>query len=226
MDVQPEQNKALNTGYGPARMDRTQREHAVPDNELNQTLRRSHELLDTGNLRAVRGPFGRHGPREDEAREEFEVFVCSSLEEKSPHYEPFIASHEEIRDKDLTEDEHPFLEKGMRKEWDKLINADAIKIFSGREATMLRAEVANDSIVESRYVKTRRECPDYPEKTEIKVRWVLRGYMDPDLEHLERQSPTLSADGLAVALQLASSNRWVVRIADVEGAFLQGDRSE
>lgn len=50
--------------------------------------------------------------------------------------------------------------------------------------------------------------------------------MDPDLEHLERQSPTLSADGLATALQLASSNRWVVRIADVEGAFLQGDRLE
>lgn len=44
--------------------------------------------------------------------------------------------------------------------------------------------------------------------------------------HITSQSPTLSADGLAVALQLAASERWVVRIADVEGAFLQGDRLE
>ena len=224
MDVQADTGNALNTNYGPARADRSQHEHVVPDNQLNEALRRSHELLDTGNVRAIRGPFGRH-----EIQEEFEVFVCSTTEDDATHYESFMASHkknEEIREKDLTEDELRSLEKGMRKEWDKLINADAIKIFTGPEATTLRAEIANDRIVESRYVKTRRECPDDPEKTEIKVRWVLKGYMDPDLEHLERQSPTLSADGLATALQLAASNRWVVRIADVEGAFLQGDRLE
>ena len=122
MDVQPEEDSALNTGYGPARVDRTQHEHAIPDSELNQALRRSHEILDTGNLRAVRGPFGLHTPKDDDGHEEFEVFVCSSVEEKAAHYESFMASHkknEEIRDKDLTEDEQRSLEKGMRKEWDK-----------------------------------------------------------------------------------------------------------
>lgn len=146
MDVQPEQDKALNTG-----------------NELNQALRRSHELLDTGNLRAVRGPFGRHSPREDEACEEFEVFVCSSLEEKSPHYESFMASHEEIHG--ISQMNIHFWkrdEEGMGQTYQCGCNQD----FSGREVTMLRAEVANGRVVESRCVKTRRECPDDPEKTE------------------------------------------------------------
>ena len=41
------------------------------------------------------------------------------------------------------------------------------------QATQLRTEAASDRIVETRYVKTRRECPDDPEKTEIKVRLAL-----------------------------------------------------
>ena len=58
---------------------------------------------------------------------------------------------------------------------------------------------------------------------DIKCRWVGKGFQDPDLDMLERQSPALSADGLAVVLQLFASKHWLLEIADVEAAFLQGD---
>lgn len=40
---------------------------------------------------------------------------------------------------------------------------------------------------------------------------------------IERQSLTLSMDALVVCLQLVSSFRWKLIIADAEGAFLQGE---
>ena len=40
---------------------------------------------------------------------------------------------------------------------------------------------------------------------------------------MDTQAPTLSAEALSLVLQLAASNNWELTIADVEGAFLQGD---
>ncbi len=78
-------------------------------------------------------------------------------------------------------------------------------------------------MIDSRFVKTRRASPFNPGESEIKCRLVAQGYKDPDHDHLERQSPTLTADGLSVILQIISSMKWTLEIADVEGAFLQGE---
>ena len=51
----------------------------------------------------------------------------------------------------------------------------------------------------------------------------MKGFQDPDLEWLQRQSPTPTADGLAVTVQTIASMQWKLGIADVEGAFLQGE---
>ena len=40
---------------------------------------------------------------------------------------------------------------------------------------------------------------------------------------LERQSPTLSMEGLSICLQILASMKWQLIIADVEGVFLQGE---
>ncbi len=58
---------------------------------------------------------------------------------------------------------------------------------------------------------------------EVKRRRVVKGFQDPDIETLERQSPTLTADGLACVLQILASMKWTLDVADVEGAFLQGE---
>lgn len=77
--------------------------------------------------------------------------------------------------------------------------------------------------MESRFVKTRRKKPENPLETEIKCRWCVKGFRDPDLLEVERQSPTLSMDALMMILQVIASNGWKLIISDVEGAFLQGE---
>ena len=69
-------------------------------------------------------------------------------------------------------------------------------------------------------MKTRREDPNQPGKTEIKYRWCVKGFRDPDIYEMNRQSPTLSMEALMVTLQILASNQWLLHIADVEGAFL------
>ncbi|CAE8693752.1 unnamed protein product, partial [Polarella glacialis] len=58
---------------------------------------------------------------------------------------------------------------------------------------------------------------------DIKARWCIRGYLDPDILDLKTQAPTLSMEGFAITLQLLASKKWEINIADVEGAFLQGE---
>ncbi len=57
----------------------------------------------------------------------------------------------------------------------------------------------------------------------MKARWSIRGYLDPDVLAVPKQSPTLSAEGFAHTLQIIASNKWVMQVANVEGAFLQGE---
>lgn len=136
----------------------------------------------------------------------------------------FLAQREthEVQDKDLTVEERQGLVKGKMIEWNKLLNTQS-KIHTGEEADKLRSITPKDRILESRFVKTRRENPNIPGETEIKCRWCVKGFRDPDLYELDRQSPTLSLESFMVCLQLIASHAWQLHICDVEGAFLQGE---
>ena len=125
----------------------------------------------------------------------------------------------ELREKDIqgADDQRRVL-AGKKAEFDKLLKTGSIIIHTGTEAERIRNETDPKRILQSRFVKTRKG------EDEIKCRWVIKGYLDPDIDILMRQSPTLSADGLAVAFQLIASFRWQAQIADVEGAFLQGEK--
>ena len=129
----------------------------------------------------------------------------------------------EVFDKDLTPDERQEVSKGKRKEWDKLLNTESIRIHTGVEAKKLRDEQPKERFLGSRFVKTRREDPNQPGKTEIKCKWCVKGFRDPDIYEMNRQLPTLSMEALMVTLQILASNQWLLHIADVEGAFLQGE---
>ena len=107
--------------------------------------------------------------------------------------------------------------KGTVKEWSKLVNTKAIEVHKGEAAARLREEVDPKRILESRFVHTRRDSPERPGEREIKSRWCIKGFKDPQVLEIEKQSPTLSADALAVVLQLLASNKWVLT------AFLQGN---
>lgn len=182
--------------YGPIRHD------------LEDAWRRSVDILDHG---VVRLPRTQLAPAPEVHDDALEAFVAQTTN-----------GHEVFR-KDLTPQEKVDLDRSKLKEWDKLLKTDAIKVFRGKEAEMLRKEYPPERFLESRFVMTRREDPVNPGKSELKCRWCIKGFKDPDILELQRQSPTLSSEGLAVCLQLIASSKWRLVIADVEGAFLQGE---
>ena len=100
--------------------------------------------------------------------------------------------------------------------------SEAVRVHVGVEAERLIAQVGRDRLLESRFVVTRPDGPARRAKGEFKARWCIRGYLDPDLLELETPAPTLSAEGLAIAVQLLASKHWVLNIGDVEAAFLRG----
>ena len=101
-----------------------------------------------------------------------------------------------------------------------MLRNSVIRVHTEEGANKLRKEVLPERFLESRFVETRKPDPSVPGNTKLKCRWCIKGFRDPDLFEIERQSPTLSMDALVVCLQLISSCRWKLMIADVEGAFL------
>ena len=110
--------------------------------------------------------------------------------------------------------------EGKRSELEKLLRFEAVKVILPADARNVRE---TERILPSRFVITKKPCEKEPGRYVTKARWCIRGYLDPDLLKMETQAPTLSAEALSLVLQLAASNRWELTIADVEGAFLQGD---
>ena len=216
MRGQPNEQQAVpdvgNTGaasaYGPVR-----------HGSLGDALRRSSELLDLGSVRATRTPYERASSA-DEALISEDVDIFESFLVQQARNDK---RDTELRNSDIQESEWPQVMRGKEKEFEKLIKTGAIKVHRGQDAQRIRETVESNRILDSRFVKTRRNNPDDETQSEIKCRWVLKGFQDPDLMDLHRQSPTLSADAFAVTLQLLASFRWTLNIMDVEGAFLQGE---
>ena len=116
------------------------------------------------------------------------------------------------------------VDEGKTAELDKLLKYQAVELIPPRDAEKVRnCHVQGKRILPSRFVITRK--PD--EKTGVmktKCRWCIRGYLDPDLADLQTQSPTVSQEAFMATLQTCANNQWRIQIADVEGAFLQGDK--
>lgn len=53
-----------------------------------------------------------------------------------------------------------------------------------------------------------------------KARLVVLGYLDPNLEEVPRDPPTLSRAGRMLALQAIASNQWRLQRIDIKAAFL------
>lgn len=172
--------------------------------DLTQALRRSVDILDHGNTRVSRSQMAT-------SPETHDTFLAQTM------------SNHEVHLKDLTPKELTQLDAGKLKEWGKLLKTGSIKVHTGKDADAIRSEHPPERFLESRFVKTRRDDPENPGETELKCRWCIKGFLDPDLFDLQRQSPTLSMEGLAVCLQIIASCKWRLVIADVEGAFLQGE---
>ena len=129
----------------------------------------------------------------------------------------------ELVERDLEEARRAGLSRAKEKEWNKLLQSGAIIVHMGKEAEKLRRSVPRKRILKSRFVLTEAEPGASPLTSDIKARWCIRGYLDPDLLELDTSAPTLSAEGFSIAMQLIATHHWLLPIADVEGAFLRGD---
>ena len=129
----------------------------------------------------------------------------------------------ELTEADISHERQSGLNAAKAKEWNKLVSSGAIVVHEGNEARRLKESVPRKRILKSRFVLTEADQGTSPQTQDIKARWCIRGYLDPDLLELDTSSPTLSMEGFSIALQLMASHGWSVNIADVEGAFLRGD---
>ena len=59
-----------------------------------------------------------------------------------------------------------------------------------------------------------------------KARLIIKGFLDPDLLYLKRESPTLSTQNRNLLLSVAAWKQWKVQVGDIKTAFLHGDATE
>ncbi|CAE7637419.1 PCSK5 [Symbiodinium sp. CCMP2592] len=223
------------------REDVPMREPRVPsdhgeESPSKRALRRSADLLDGVQRSSVdRGSLGSNGVRAEDvpvpdlSDEELEVTVekeCLMVERTKGRKEVAMSS--------VTKERRPGLDRAKQKEWRKLLDSKAILVHTGEKAREIREKYARtdqrtgrkEKFMKSRFVVTEAGETASPETQGLKARWCIRGYLDPALMELDTNAPTLTAEGFAVTAQLIASHRWSLQIADVEGAFLRGDRLE
>ena len=100
---------------------------------------------------------------------------------------------------------------------------------TGTVVKMLRNQISEEEILRCRWVLTWKPIemadrdPSNPSKeAKAKARLVVLGYLDPHLEELPRDSPTLGRHSRMLLLQLIASQGWDLRSFDIKAAFLQG----
>jgi transposase InsO family protein len=105
-------------------------------------------------------------------------------------------------------------------------------IKTGTISKVLRNQIPDSQIMKCRWILTWKETdpdPDAPNQAKgrkAKARVVILGFMDPSLENIPRDSPTLGRTSKMIALQLVSSHKWTLQSFDVKAAFLQGKPQE
>ena len=130
----------------------------------------------------------------------------------------------EVFENELFKAQAPGLRKAKNKEWNKLISSGAVRVLSKSESEQILGDPQmKKRVLKSRFVITKAEDVEMTPETELKARWCIRGYLDPDLLTLDTEAPTLSAEGCSIALQCVASHKWDLQICDVEGAFLRGE---
>ena len=119
------------------------------------------------------------------------------------------------------EDKMDFL-RAMKSELGSYLEHEAVEIAR-------KHGVPEERILGMRWVLTWKSvCDDHGTETnrKPKARLIIKGFQDPDLLKLRRDSPTLSTQNRNMILALASSKRWHGFVGDIKTAFLNGNKTE
>ena len=130
----------------------------------------------------------------------------------------------EVRMRDLSASERKEFEQAKEKELNQWISTETIR-------RILRSQVPEHQILRTRWILTWKPLDEQTvqetgKQRKAKARLVVLGYEDPDLDSVQRDSPTLGRDSRMLALQMIASQRWSLRSFDIATAFLRGSKQD
>ena len=146
-------------------------------------------------------------------------------QEENPTEMAFLATaakrqRSEVRMTELTTEE--------RKEFNNAKQTEVQNwLKTGTVSKILRDKIPKEQILKCRWILTWKPL-DQEDQTKLgktqkaKARLVILGYLDPDIDQLPRDSPTLGRHSKMLLLQLISSMNWTLQSFDIKAAFLQG----
>ena len=142
--------------------------------------------------------------------------------------------------KQRTEVKQSELSPAEKAEFDRAKEAEVQNwIQTGTLSKVLRNQIPDDQILRCRWILTWKpldpvgETQDNPNVSQkspcqsqrthkAKARLVVLGYLDPKIEEIPRDSPTLHRTSRMLLLQTIASNGWSLESFDIRAAFLQG----
>jgi len=101
-------------------------------------------------------------------------------------------------------------------------------LSTGTVCRILRNKLPAEQVLRCRWIYTWKPIESTEEQAKLgktrkaKARLVVLGYLDPALEEIPRDSPTLGRQSRMLILQLISSMNWNLMSFDIKAAFLQG----
>ena len=157
------------------------------------------------------------------------ILTASDIEDWKDEHDPnamsFVASaakrqRSEVKLSELTPAEKAEFAKAKSSEIQNWVKTGTI-------SKILRDQISPDQILRCRWILTWKpldvsEVSKDSRSHKAKARLVVLGYLDPQLEDLPRDSPTLGRHSKMLLLQLIASNGWNLKSFDIKAAFLQG----
>ena len=155
-------------------------------------------------------PLEEHQPNESET-----VILLASSSKKQ---------RSEVKLSVLNEDEQEQFRRAKDKEISNWMSTDAV-------AKILRHQLPAENILRCRWICTWKPIDDprgeangekKEQKYKAKARLVVLGFMDPALEDIPRDSPTMNKTSRMILLQTITTKGWDLMSFDIRTAFLQG----
>jgi len=128
----------------------------------------------------------------------------------------------EVQFRHLNDQDKLDLLRAMQGEVGSYLENEAVAIAS-------RHGVPSERVLGMRWVLTWKVIQnDQGETTgcKPKARLIIKGFQDPDLLNLRKDSPTLSTQSRNVLLSVSAMQLWTVQTGDIKTAFLNGDKTE
>ena len=174
-------------------------------------------------------------PNDSVWRTEFEVVVPEELQDRDPTTTEAWMLLATNAKKQRTEVKLSTLTNAERQEFEEAEGKEVQNwLQTGTIARILRNQIPPEEVLRCRWILTWKPLDQQDQQKMLsetgklkthkaKARLVVLGYLDPHLEEIPRDSPTLSRPSRMLLLQLISSMQWTLQSFDIKAAFLQGE---